>query len=136
MILLICLLGFGLAGAPAVLSGSGEPQSKATAAAAQKVDAEYTAKIKEYTQDPRILTELVDHLPASATVPSPLKFLNRVAGTPDELTYYKDIQRYFEELARKAPARTKLFTIGKSEEGRDMIVLAVADEATIKALDK
>ena len=29
----------------------------------QKIDAEYTAKIKEFLQDPRITTELVDHLP-------------------------------------------------------------------------
>ena len=102
----------------------------------QAIDQEYTAKIKEYTQDPRILTELVDHLPASATVPSPLKFLGRVAGMPDELTYYKDMKRYFEALAKAAPARTRLFSIGQSEEGRDMIVLAIADEATIKTLDR
>ena len=44
---------------------------------AQKIDAEYTAKIKDALQDPRISTELVDHLPASDTVPSPLKFLGR-----------------------------------------------------------
>ena len=104
-------------------------------AVAQKVDSEYTAKIKEFTQDPRVITELVDHLPASATVPTPLKFLGRIPGTPDELTYYKDIKRYMEALAKVSP-RTKLWTIGKSEEGRDMIVLAIADEATIKTLDK
>jgi len=134
MLFLTCLLGLVLAGGPAVLSGTGAPQVKA--APPQKVDAEYTAKIKEYTQDPRILTELVDHLPASATVPTPLKFLGRVVGMPDELTYYKDIQRYFEALAKAAPTRSKLFTIGKSEEGRDMIVMAIADEPTIKTLDK
>ena len=111
-------------------------KAPAKAGAVQKIDAEYTAKIKEHTQDPRILTELVDHLPASDTVPTPLKFLGRIAGTPDELTYYKDIKRYFEALAKAAPGRTKLFTIGKSEEGRDIIVMAVADEATIKTLDK
>ena len=104
--------------------------------AVQKLDEEYTAKIKQYTQDPRILTELVDHLPASATVPTPLKFLGRIPGTPDELTYYRDIKAYFEALAKAAPGRSRLFTIGKSEEGRDMIVLAVADEATIKGLDQ
>ena len=103
--------------------------------AVQKVDEEYTAKIKEYTRDPRILTELVDHLPASATVPTPLKALGRIPGTPDELTYYKDIKAYFETLAKAAPGRSRLFTIGKSEEGRDMIVMAIADEATIKTLD-
>jgi hypothetical protein len=102
---------------------------------AQKPDADYSAKIKEYTQDPRVITELVDHLPASDKVPTPLKFLGRIAGTPDELTYYKDIQRYMEALD-KASDRVALFKIGKSEEGRDMIVVAVADEATIRTLDK
>jgi hypothetical protein len=38
----------------------------------QPIDEEYTKKIKEYLQDPRITTELVDHLPASSTVPTPL----------------------------------------------------------------
>jgi hypothetical protein len=105
------------------------------AAIPQKIDAEYTAKIKEYTQDPRIITELVDHMPISDTVPSPLKFLGRIPGTPDELTYYKDIVRYFEALDKASP-RVTLFRIGKSEEGRDMILVAIADEATIKSLEK
>ena len=48
------------------------------AAPAQKIDEAYTAKIKEYLQDPRITTELVDHLPASATVPTPLAFHGRI----------------------------------------------------------
>jgi Zinc carboxypeptidase len=101
----------------------------------QKLDADYTAKIKELVQDPRISTELVDHLPASDTVPSPLKFLNRVVGTPGELTYAKDIHRYYEALD-KASDRITMWRIGKTEEGRDMVLLAVADEATIKQIDK
>ena len=71
--------------------------------AAQKIDAEYTAKIKESLQDPRITTELVDHLPASDTVPSPMKFLGRYVGQPGELTYAKDIHRYYEQLAKVSP---------------------------------
>ena len=111
-----------------------------TAAAAhaqstQRVDAEYTAKIKEYLQDPRITTELVDHLPASTTVPTPLKFFGRIVGAPGELTYAKDIQRYFEALD-KASDRVSVWTIGKTEEGRDMIVAAIADEATIRDLQR
>ncbi|HEV8365557.1 MAG TPA: hypothetical protein VGQ52_18710, partial [Gemmatimonadaceae bacterium] len=35
--------------------------------AQQRNDEEYTKKIKEYLRDPRITTELVDHLPASST---------------------------------------------------------------------
>ena len=110
-------------------------QSRPQPAKPQKLDEEYTAKIKEYTQDPRISTELVDHLPASDTIPTPLKFFGRMPGTPGELTYAKDIQRYYEALD-KASDRITMWTIGKTEEGRDMVLLAVADEATIKQIDK
>jgi zinc carboxypeptidase len=102
----------------------------------QKVDDEYTRLIKQNLQDPRITTELVDHLPASDTVPSPLKFLGRAVGTPGELTYAKDIYRYYEALAKAAPTRAKYWKIGTTEEGRDIVLLAIADEATIKSLDK
>src|SRR5499426_2819186 len=101
----------------------------------QKIDAEYTAKIKEALQDPRITTELVDHLPASDTVPSPLKFLGRVVGQPGELTYAKDIYRYYEALAKASP-RAKFWKIGTTEEGRDIVMLAIADEATIRSIEK
>jgi hypothetical protein len=101
----------------------------------QKLDADYTAKIKEYLQDPRITTELVDHLPASDTVPTPLKVLGHMPGTPGELTHNADINRYFDAIAKASP-RVKVWRIGKSEEGREMILAAVADEATIKNIDK
>ncbi len=104
------------------------------AASAQQNDEEYTKLIKQYLQDPRITTELVDHLPASATVPTPLKFFGRIPGTPGELTYAKDIYRYYEALAKASP-RAKFWTIGKTEEGRDQVVLAIADERTIKQLN-
>lgn len=104
-------------------------------AAQQRQDEEYSKKIKEYLQDPRITTELVDHLPASDKVPTPLKFHGRIIGTPGELTYAKDIQRYYEALAKASP-RAKTWVIGKSEEGRDMVVIAIADEQTMKDLDK
>ena len=45
---------------------------------------EYTAQIKKYLSDPRISTELVDHLPASSTVPTPLKFLGHIVGAPGD----------------------------------------------------
>src|SRR5262245_46377356 len=81
----------------------------------EKIDAAYTARIKEYLQDPRITTELVDHLPASDTVPSPLKFLGRVVGMPGELTYAKDIYRYYDALD-KSSDRIAVWRIGKTEE--------------------
>jgi hypothetical protein len=106
-----------------------------SAPAQQKLDEEYTKLIKEYLNDPRVTTELVDHMPASATVPSPLKFLGRIPGKPGELTYAKDINRYYEALAKASP-RAKFWKIGQTEEGRDQVILAIADEATIKSLDK
>src|SRR5687768_5469202 len=110
-------------------------QSRQTPAPRQRIDEAYTAKIKELLQDPRISTELVDHLPASDTVPTPLKFHGRIVGQPGELTYAKDIHRYYEAID-KASERALLWTLGKTEEGRDMVLLAIADEATIKQLSK
>jgi hypothetical protein len=119
------------AGVPA----SAYAQGPRTTATPQKLDEEYTARIKKATPDPRIITELVDHMPVSATVPSPLKFFGYVPGEPGKLSYHADIVRYYEALEKASP-RVKLFRIGKSEEGRDMVALAIADEATIKQLDK
>jgi hypothetical protein len=113
----------------------GTPSPAATAAAPQKTDEEYTKLIKEYLQDSRITTELVDHMPASDSVPSPLKFLGRIPGKPGELTYAADIHRYYDALAKASP-RAKLWKLGTSEEGRDIMVLAIANEETIKDLDK
>ena len=92
---------------------------------AQPVDAEYSARIREYTTEPFFLTELVDHLPSSETVPSPKKALGYVVGTPEKLTYTKDINAYFRALAAASP-RVKVWTIGKSEEGRDIAVFPLA----------
>ena len=58
-------------------------------AGAQKIDEEYTKLIKQNLQDPRITTELVDHLPASATVPSPLKHFGHIMGQVGELANTK-----------------------------------------------
>jgi hypothetical protein len=113
----------------------GKSAKKTAAAGPQKQDEEYTKLIKEYLQDSRITTELVDHMPASDTLQSPLKFFGRIPGKPGELTYSKDINRYYEYLANNSK-RAKFFKIGKSEEGRDIVLLVVADEATIASLDK
>ena len=96
-------------------------------AAAQADDEAYGKKIREYTTDPMFLTELVDHLPASDRVPTPEKFLGYVVGTPDRLTYAKDVHRYFRELAKASP-RVRVFTLGTTEENREQILVAISDE--------
>jgi hypothetical protein len=98
-------------------------------------DEGYTKKIREYTTEAFFLTNLVDHLPASATVPSPEKVLGHIIGAPDVLTYSQDIYAYYDELAKASP-RVKVFRVGKSEEGRDFLLVAVSDEANITQLDR
>jgi hypothetical protein len=106
------------------------------AAPRQPNDEEYTSKIKEYLNDPRFTTELVDHLPASSKVPTPLKFFGKMPGQPGELYYSEDINRYYEELAKDSP-RAKFWKMPlKTEEGRDMVMLAIGSEEAIKNLDK
>src|SRR5690349_9165863 len=104
------------------------------ARAQQAIDSAYTAQIKQDLEDPRISTELVDYLPASATVPSPLKVLGHIIGAPGILDRSADIYKYFDALAKTSP-RVKVWRIGKTEEGRDMILAAIADESTLENLD-
>src|SRR5215510_279694 len=94
----------------------------------QKIDEEYTKLIKQFLRDPRISTELVDHLPASATVPTPLKHFGHIIGAWGVLDKSGDMNAYLEKVAKGAPARAKYWTIGKSEEGRDMSVLVLGSE--------
>jgi len=107
----------------------------AAGARAQTNDEAYGKKIKEFTTQPFFLTDLVDHLPASSTVPSPDKILGHIVGAPDFLTYSKDIYHYYDELAKASP-RVKVFRVGKTEEGRDFLLIAVSDESNIAQLDR
>src|SRR5579863_3967747 len=101
----------------------------------QQLDAAYTAKIRQYTTEKFFSTELVDHLPASDSVPTPEKVLGYIVGTPQKLTYTKDIYRYMRALEQATP-RVKVFSIGRSEEGRETLLVAVSDEANISKLDR
>src|SRR6202522_3164284 len=96
----------------------------------QPVDRQYTDQILKYTTDPSFTSPLVDYLPASKTVPTPAKVLGDIAGAPDMLPYAEDVYRYFRLLESSSP-RVKVFTIGHSEEGREMIAAAIADESLL-----
>ncbi|HLX09198.1 MAG TPA: M14 family zinc carboxypeptidase, partial [Thermoanaerobaculia bacterium] len=97
-------------------------------------DQGYSRQIRAATTGPEFMTDLVDHLPASDRVPTPEKFNGYIAGAPDHLTYAEDVHRYMRALEAASP-RLKVFSIGKSEEGREMILVAIADEETIRRLD-
>ena len=78
-------------------------------AAQQKIDEEYTKQIKQFLRDPRITTELVDHLPASATVPTPLKHFGHIMGAWGVLDKAEAMHAYYEAIAKAAPGRTRLW---------------------------
>jgi hypothetical protein len=101
----------------------------------QPIDEEYTRKIREYTTEPFFLSPLVDYLPASSTVPTPKAVLGDIAGARNNLPYSKEVYAYMRLLAKTSP-RVRVFTIGRSEEGREMIAVAVASESVFANLEQ
>src|SRR5579864_8827877 len=87
------------------------------------------------TTDPHFISPLVNYVPESKTVPSPEKFFGRIMGAPGELLGTEKTYAYARALAA-ASSRVRVFTIGHSEEGRDILMLAIADEAGIRDLDR
>ena len=100
------------------------------------LDTAYGAKIAEYTTEKYFMTELVDHLPLSEKVPSPDKILGYTIGTPNKLTYTKDMNRYYRALAAASSRVRVLVAPEKSEEGREQLLVLVSDEANLARLDR
>jgi hypothetical protein len=125
-----------------------EPQSKSATVATPysqqpfvrdpkiPVDQEYTAKIKEYTTETFFSSPLVDYLPSSKTVPTPKAVLGDIAGAPGKLPYAEEVYQYLRLLEKAAPQRVKVYTIGKTEEGREMIAVAVTSDANMAKLEE
>ena len=101
----------------------------------QPIDQDYTNKIREYTTAPYFNSPLTDYLPASTDVPTPKAVLGDVAGAPGKLPYAEDVYKYMRMLERASP-RVKVFTIGTTEEGREMIAVAIGSEQLISKLDE
>ncbi|MCZ6778674.1 MAG: M14 family zinc carboxypeptidase [Acidobacteria bacterium] len=83
--------------------------------------------IAEATTSPEFLSAWVSYVPESKDVPSPTDFLGHIAGAPGELSRTTDVYGYFRALA-EASARVQVETIAKTEEGRDIILVAIADD--------
>jgi hypothetical protein len=116
---------------PAPGASSGNPYVRDTR---QPIDEAYTKKMKEYTTAPYFTSPLVDYLPASKSVPTPMAVLKDVAGAPGILPYSHEVYEYM-RMVEKATPRVKVFSIGKTEEGREMIAVAVSSEANLAKLD-
>ena len=106
------------------------------AAAQQPLDTAYTRQIRALTSEPRFNTELTDHMVDDPRVPSPFDVLGYVPGTIGRLSHTADVNRYFRALAAAAPARVKIFDAGRSDEGKEMLTVAIADSAGIASLDE
>jgi hypothetical protein len=122
-----------LASAPAVTAQS--PANPYARDQKQPADEGYTSKMKEYTTAPYFTSPLVDYLPASKTVPTPMSVLKDVAGAPGILPYSHEVYAYM-RMVEKASPRVKVFSIGKTEEGREMIAVAVSSETNLAKLEE
>ena len=101
----------------------------------QPIDQEYTNKIREYTTAPYFNSPLTDYLPASSDVPTPKAVLGDVSGSPGKLPYAEDVYKYMRMLERASP-RVKVYSIGTTEEGREMIAVAIGSEQLISKLEE
>jgi hypothetical protein len=119
-VLLFTLLGLGWSTASAAQSG---------------IDTVYARLVREATSDPRFLPATVATLPNSATVPSPRKHFGTIIGAQGVMHRTPEIYGYFRALAAATP-RVRVETIGTTEEGREILLVAIADEATMRDLTR
>ena len=97
-------------------------------------DPDFARSVKEWTTKPEFSSPLVDHLPKVAGVPSPKDVLGHHIGEPKKLTSYADILKYYRALAAATP-RVKVLSIGKSDENRELVVVFVGADESIRNLE-
>jgi hypothetical protein len=100
----------------------------------QAEDEEFARLVKEWTTRPEFLSPLVDHLPKAPGIPSPKDVLGHHIGAPKKLTYYAEAVGYYRALAAKTP-RVKVLTTGKTDEGRETVVVVVGSDESMKNLE-
>jgi Zinc carboxypeptidase len=104
--------------------------------ASEQSDPEFSKLVKEWTTKPEFISPLVDHLPKRAGVPTPRDVLGYHIGEPKKLTYWADQQKWYHALEKALPGRLKTTVIGKTEEGREMMVVYVSSEANLTNLEQ
>jgi hypothetical protein len=126
-----CIVVLGLAGvitpAQQIALDSRDPR--------QAQDDGFAKLYKEWTGDAKYGSPLVDHLPLVRGIPTPKDVLGYHVGAPRKLTYYADMLKFYRALAAATP-RVKVETIGKSDEGRELVVVWVSSEQNIQLLQQ
>jgi len=102
---------------------------------AQQQDPDFEKSVKEWTTQPYFISPLVDHLPVVKGIPTPKEVLGYHVGAPYKLTYYADILKYYRALAAATP-RVRIESIGKSDEGRELVVVWVSSDENMANLQK
>jgi hypothetical protein len=133
LFLLILALGPGM-----LAQSSGRKAAGASAVGAQTArgasdDPEFARSVKEWTTRPEFISPLVDHLPKGGRIPSPRDVLGHHIGEPRTLTYYADILKYYRALAAATP-RVQVISIGKTDEGRELVIVFIGSDESIKNL--
>ena len=100
----------------------------------QKQDTTFAKSYQEWLANPKHGSPLVDHLPVVAGIPTPRDVLGYHIGAPRKLTYYADQLKYYRALAAASP-RVNIETIGRSDEGRELVVVWITSEANMQRLD-
>ena len=100
----------------------------------QALDPDFADRVQEWTTRPEFLSPLVDHLPVSDRIPSPYDVLGHHIGAPRELTYYRDILRYYRTLADASP-RVSVMSVGRTDEARELVVVAIGSEESIRNIE-
>lgn len=77
----------------------------------------------------------VSSLPAAAQVPAPASVLGHTPGDDFYLADYEDTVKYFHALA-SASDRMKMFTVGKTTQGRDIEIAVISSPANLARLDE
>lgn len=103
--------------------------------APDKPEAGSVEAIARFTTEPRFSSPWVAYVPDSAAVPSPTKVLGHLVGAPGELSKTDQIYGYFRALAKASP-RVRVETIGTSDEGREILLVAIADQDGIRDLSR
>ncbi len=103
--------------------------------ASQARDTTYERLIRDATTDPRFLPASVATIPDHPTIPSPREHFGTIAGAPGVMHRSAELYGYYRALAAASP-RVHVERQGRTEEGRELLLVTIADEATMGRLDR
>src|SRR5579863_332732 len=76
------------------------------------------------------------HAQLPMPIPTPISVLGHNPGDDFYLADYEDTVRYFHALAAAAPDRMKMFTVGKTTEGKDIEIAVISSAQNLAKLDE